>query len=215
MIEKRSLNEEQTEIEPVKAPRKKGRWLKLGIVLVVISGLAGGLWYLWSFLQMPAVGIAEKTQVKYDLSNPEAPPAIRTFSGRYFSLTVPNSYQEKIHETPDNGNVLERVFFSEEDVSSRKIAIVAEKRPENGLHELTAYVFRDTTTDQYEKRTIHQSDGTGVPIFLKKDPVYEITGFLEQGDAIISISLSSAIRTTDSLMADFLDVLSALRLIRK
>lgn len=182
-------------------PEKKGKRAFLVFFACVVMA---GLWYVWRLVQAPAMGTITKGEVKYDLADPDLPPAIRTVSGEYFSVTIPETYREKRHEKPksENTNVFERVFFTEENIDSRKLAVVIENRPSNGVRELSSFAFRELKPEVYE-RSSYEWNGRRIPTFTKSSVVYEITGYVEGDSVVASISVSSAIDTPEKLIGDF------------
>lgn len=188
---------------------KKWKWLAF---LLSCGIFLAGLCYVWRLMQSPAPGTITQGEVKYDLANPDLPPEIRRVEGKHFSVAIPDTYLEKRHEAPDGveTNVLEQVFLTEESLDSRKLAIVVEKRPPNGIHELSSFALRRLDPKTYEQKS-HDLDRKTITIFIKDSVVYEITGYIEKENIVASISLSSAIRTPERLIGDFSDIVGSFR----
>lgn len=188
---------------------KKG-WKKV-IVLFLLSGLIAVAWYFWTLSSGPAQGIITQGKEKYDVENPDLPPAIKEFKGAYFSLFLPESYEEKRHETPErDGNILEQAFFSQGGGAGRKTAITIEKRPQGGLEEITSYHLRELHPKEYAKDSFRWGEN-GIPIFKKNEVVYEVTGYLEAHDFVASISVSSAVEPPEEIIGDFSDIVKSFR----
>lgn len=192
-----------------KQGKKKYIIIFVGVFLLGIS--CGFLWLIESF-RTPNHAVMREVAPKYSLDTPDLPPPVRTFEGTYVAFLIPDSYVEKRHDVPSQeGNpLLEQAFFTQIHDPGRKIAITVE-RPDGGrVEHLSSYLFRLKHPKIYRAGS-SSGNGTMDILFLKDDPVYEITGYVERNGLVATLVLSSASETTEKLMADFPDLLKNLR----
>ncbi|MBP9751998.1 MAG: hypothetical protein KBD19_04020 [Candidatus Moranbacteria bacterium] len=193
-------------------PESKRRWAKRIFLLTLFSGISIAIWYLVLFLNGPSIGVMTEKEAEHSLDIENIPPAMREWKGEYFSISLRESYLEKRHgKASDSGvNILESAFFAEDTLSSRKLAVTIEKAPGNGVEELSSYAFRMLHPEEYVRET-HDWDGENIMIFRKESQVYEVTGYLENGDVVASISVTSAVDAPEKLIADFSDIIKSFR----
>lgn len=184
--------------------REKNGKTFLFIFLVVIF-LCGSI-VLILFFRGPAIGTVSKKEP--DVFREEIPieKKVKEFRGTSFLFLLPESFEEKRHETFDgnSGNILEQVFFSEGNVDGRKIAVVIERRPAGGIRELSAVAFRMLHPETYAYESMLFGDRRG-SLFVKDEAVYEVTGFFEEGDHIASVSITSAVLLPEKIKEFFFE----------
>lgn len=163
----------------------------------------------------PAVGTVSKKEA--DISREEIPveKKVKEFRGTYFSLSLPESFEEKRNEVSGgNGNILEQVFFSESNVDGRKLAIVVERRPTGGILELSAVAFRELYPKLYARETV-SIGSRRVILFTKEEIVYEVTGFFEEGDLAASVSVTSAVLRPEKIKDFFFEEVKNFSFLKK
>lgn len=163
----------------------------------------------------PAVGTVSKKEA--DISREEIPveKKVKEFRGTYFSLSLPESFEEKRNEVSGgNGNILEQVFFSESNVDGRKLAIVVERRPTGGIPELPAVAFRELYPKLYARETV-SIGSRRVILFTKEEIVYEVTGFFEEGDLAASVSVTSAVLRPEKIKDFFFEEVKNFSFLKK
>lgn len=185
---------------------KNGRTF-LFIFFVVIF-LCGSALLIFLF-RGPAVGTVVKKEA--DISREEIPveQKVKEFRGTYFSLSLPESFEEKRHEVSDEvseGNIFEQVYFSESNLDGRKLAVVVDRKPPGGLAELSASAFRKLHPEIYTHEVASIGDRR-VSIFTKDETVYEITGFFEEHNLAASVSVTSAVLRPEKIKDFFFETM--------
>ncbi len=163
----------------------------------------------------PAAGTVSKKEA--DISREEIPveKKVKEFRGTYFSLSLPESFEEKRNEVSGgNGNILEQVFFSESNVDGRKLAVVVERRPTGGIPELSAVAFRGLYPKLYARETV-SIGSRRVILFIKDEVVYEVTGFFEEGDLAASVSVTSAVLRPEKIKDFFFEEVKNFSFLKK
>lgn len=190
----------------------KRRLVKRMFLLTLFSAISIAIWYLVLFFSGPSVGTMGKKDTGYPFDAQGIPPAMREWTGEYFSISLKESYLEKRHgKAGDSGvNILESAFFAEDTLSSHKLAVTIEKTPGNGVEELSSYAFRMLHPKEYVRET-YEWDRKSIVIFRKESQVYEITGYLEGDGILASISVTSAVDVPEKLIADFSDIIKNFR----
>lgn len=190
----------------------KPRWTGRISLLVIFFGIGIAIWYMTFFFSGPSVGTVMEKRVGYPIDADNIPSSIREWKGAYCSISLRESYLEKQHENFDGSrmNILESAVFSDESPSSRKLVVIIEKTPENGLDELSSYAFRTLHPKEYVRGT-YGWDEKNIVIFRKESQVYEITGYIEGDGISASISITSAVDVPEELIADFSDIIKSFR----
>lgn len=185
--------------------REKNGKTFLFIFFVVIFSC--GIIFLIFLFHCPAVGRVLEKEADISLEEILIEKKVKVFHGTYFSLSLPESFEEKRHTVSDDsfeGNILEQVFFSEGNVDGRKIAVVVERRPTGGIREISAVAFRTLHPDTYAREEMLVGEWH-TSLFTKGDAVYEVTGFFEKGDYIVSVSVTSAVMRPEKIKEFFFE----------
>lgn len=171
--------------------------------------------FCFFFFRGPAVGTVSKKEAGISREEISVESKVKEFRGTYFSLSLPESFEEKRNEVSGgNGNILEQVFFSESNVDGRKLAIVVERRPAGGIPELSAVAFRELYPKLYARETISVGSRR-VVLFIKDERVYEVTGFFEEDDLAASMSVTSAVLRPEKIKDFFFETMERFRFLEK
>lgn len=192
--------------------KKSFRKMKFFVWVIFFVIFSCGSIVLILLFRGPAVGTVSKKEA--DVSQEEIPveKKVKEFRGTHFSLLLPESFEEKRHTVSDErseGRVLEQVFFSEGNADGRKIAVVVERRPAGGIPELSAVAFRRLHPDIYAREEALVGERR-VSLFVKDEAVYEVTGFFEEGDDIVSVSATSAVLRPEKIKDFFFETMKEL-----
>lgn len=189
--------------------RQRKIWKRLLLCLVVVLiGFAG--WYFYQEFSKPAEGTIRVLAPKTDLSNLETPPQLTWYQKKYFSVALPETYQDQKRDTfLVNGTTLrEQAYFSDLTGSLRKVAVTIDEQPGLVPGSLSSYAYRHAHPEIYreKKLTYHGQD---IVIFEKWDTVYEIIAYLPRDNRFVaSIALVSASETPERLIGDFSEILN-------
>lgn len=188
--------------------KKNVKRLKKAVFLLLLVVCIGGLYLFWLKLQQPAVGI-----VRVGTGAPESVPVTKIenkrYSGHFVSFSVPGHFVEKSHTLPTNGPVRETIFLSSNESEGKKIAVVVEDRPNGSLEESPSFIMRLMKPKIYKSEvfTIGEAKGT---MFFKDSQVYEATAFFRFYGKVVSVSVSSPIRS-ETLREDLEALLASIQ----
>lgn len=141
---------------------------------------------------------------------PERPLKV-AFNGPYYGVDIPGTFVLKRREYPGGeSGIVEQSYWSEPNLNGRKLAIVIERMPRDGIRALTAYRFRESHTETYSEETL-SIDFRPFVLFRKPSPVYELTAFVSSAEYSASISLTSADIPPEKLMDDFSSILTSFK----
>lgn len=158
---------------------------------VFLFGIGALFLSVLNFFSGPSIGsIRAKDEALFSEVAP-AESRVKEFRGTHFSAFLPESCEEKRHETERlPGNMLERVFCAEADANGRTIAISIETLPSGGVRELSAVAFRMLHPERYRREEL-PADDRSLVVFTKDEAPSEVTGFFEKGRRAASVSVSS------------------------
>jgi len=156
---------------PRKKRRRIGGWIALGVVLLILGGTAGGLYYVWTTYEdkiREVMGWEEAKDYEAGLANGEA--FVTIAQGDTGSPISQSLYDAKVTKTPDafydyliksgqNPNFQPGVYRLQKKMTS-EAALAALLDPAN-KQEFTAQIPEGFTVDGTLQRL---SEGTGIPL---------------------------------------------------
>ncbi|NTW30298.1 MAG: hypothetical protein HGA33_03400 [Candidatus Moranbacteria bacterium] len=181
----------------------------VGAVAGAIIVTAIAVYYFVVLVQVPSWGVTTSRPITSSDFSSENGRSV--FDGSFFSIGIAPSFMLKRHDdSVRDGAILEQTYFSEPDLTGRKIAVTIERLVPGGITESTSYRFRSLNPESYRKDT-YRINNVERTIFIGEVPVYEIVGYIEGNEIAAVISLTSATKTVEELMPDFLSLVSEFR----
>ncbi len=178
--------------------KKRKRRIILGIFLLLLIIIAI---LIWLYLQRP--GVSQNIRVIEPVieKNPEI--IMKRFEGDYLSFALRDSYVLKRHTEEDqSGVVLERVFFSEREINSKKIALTVYRLADGGLEENPDYKMRKMYAGKYQQGRF-QSGGIAAEFFsVFEASHFERVYFLTKDGYLAEIGFSAPSEADEELKAE-------------
>lgn len=180
----------QKETTP-QVPKNRVRPLRRRMILLFTIFLVGCMsFWLWCFLQKPAVGTirpgATPTAAEVFTREKEK----KRYTGKYFDFSHGAAYQEKRHDLPVNDPIKESVFLSTGDIEGRKIALILADRGTSDLASDPSFQIRNDASGEYQSKSFQVVNFQGT-VFQKNTQIFEVTAFFSYQEYIVSISLTS------------------------
>lgn len=154
-----------------KRRRRIGGWIALGVILVILGGIAGGAWYVWTTYEdniREVMGWEEPKDYEEGMANGEAMVTIESGdTGQPISQSLydagvtktPEAFYDYLIDTGQNPPFVPGVFKLQKQMTS-EAALAALLNPANKM-ELTAQIPEGFTVDGTLERL---SEGTGIPL---------------------------------------------------
>ena len=154
-----------------KKRRRIGGWIALGVVLVILGGIAGGAYYVWTTYEdniREIMGWQEPQDYEEGMATGEATVTIESgFTGEPISQALydagvtktPDAFYDYLIETGQNPNFQPGVYQLQKQMTSAA-ALEALLNPANKM-EYTAQIPEGFTVDGTLQRL---SEGTGLPL---------------------------------------------------
>ncbi len=187
--------EKNESAEPILSKR-----LRLAVALAFIVLLGAGIYFILALLKKPSVGDVWVSDAEQPIIA-EKPKENERFEGKYVSFAHFTSYKEKNHtiEEDEEKNILERAFFSEEEINAKKIALTVEKLPGGNMEESANYKMRETYSDRYKKEKFSRGEARGIAFSLKDQQSFEKVIFIQSGNLLAELALTSSFHSNDDL----------------
>lgn len=169
-----------------KIPSKRRR-----MVLLFAFFLLGCIcFWLWRFLQKPAVGTIRPgaTPLAEQVFTREKEK--QRYTGKYLDFSHGAAYREKGHDLPVNGLIKESIFLSAEDIEGRKISLILADRGTSDLASDPSFQVRSDASGEYQSKSFQVANFQGT-VFQKNTQIFEVTAFFSYQEYIVSISLTS------------------------
>lgn len=152
----------------------------------VIGPIFIGAILIWLWTQGEVVGTVY-TAPKVEVERPSEPEDY-TYKGKYLTLVVPGVFREATRMIPENGPLLESIFFVKESGgNNEKIAVTVEQREEKTLEASPSYQMREKNPLYNEQLSKEKRES-----FLSKqsDP-FELTYFFFVDELLVSLTYSA------------------------
>ena len=168
-----SSTDELGDVPPVRNKRRRriGGWIALGVILVILGGIAGGAWYVWTTYEdniREVMGWEEPKDYEEGMANGEAMVRIapgdtgEPISQSLFDAGVtktPEAFYDYLIETGQNPPFVPGVFKLQKQMTS-EAALAALLDPANKM-EFTAQIPEGFTAEGTLERL---AEGTGIPL---------------------------------------------------
>lgn len=183
MLQPKTEKNDKLKEVPEKKKRKK-ILLVFFLLLMVIAIL------VWLNMQKPVV--SRNIRVIEPAIEKKSEAAKERFESRYLSFVHSSSYKLKNHEEADEANrVLERAFFAEEGVNSKKIALTVSHLESGNLEENADYTMRKTFPKKYKKGRFEKEEITAVVFSVNEASYFEKVYFLIKDGYLAEIAFSA------------------------
>lgn len=160
-------------VPPVRSKRRRriGGWIALGVILVILGGIAGGAWYVWTTYEdniREVMGWEEPKDFEAGMANGEALVTIESgHTGQPISESLyeagvtktPEAFYDYLIESEQNPTFQPGVYRLQKQMTS-EAALTALMDPANKM-ELTAQIPEGFTVDGTLERL---AEGTGIPL---------------------------------------------------
>lgn len=168
-----SSTDDLGDVPPVRSKRRRriGGWIALGVVLVILGGIAGGAWYAWTTYEdniREVMGWEEPKDYEEGMANGEALVTIASGdTGQPISQSLydagvtktPEAFYDYLIETGQNPPFVPGVFRLQKQMTS-EAALAALLDPANKM-EFTAQIPEGFTAEGTLERL---AEGTGIPL---------------------------------------------------
>lgn len=175
--------------------------------MVALFGFMG--WYFHREFSRPAEGTVQVLTSEADPSDPVSPPVSVRHQKEYFTIVLPDTYQDKRRETNlvKGATLREQAYFSDPTGSLRKVAVTIDERAHITPQDLTSYGYRKSHPEIYREQIL-QWRGQDILVFEKNESIYEVLAYIPKENRFIaSVALISASETPEELIKDFSDIL--------
>ena len=184
-----SRMDENKASQPVRETPERQRWSRWVFILtaVIVSGIV--ILFLWWLFQRPATGtitVAPPVE-QADFADPAHR---KRYAGKYFTFTYPYDFERRDENEPVKYPLLERVYLSRSDMEGRKISVMLQDNVGNAFEEYSSFRIRRNDPDTYAEESIDRNGLNGV-LFTKTTSVFEVGGFFQHGNQVLSIVVSS------------------------
>lgn len=189
---------------------KRKKPLRIIVLLLVLSLIVVALVYFYREFSRSAEGTIRIIPQKYNTSDPDAPTVLTTHIKQYFSLTLPEAYEEKYRETQmATGTTLrEQAYFSDPTGNLRKVAVTIDEKSGITPEDLTSYTYRKLHPEIYQEKKLLWKNQE-IVTFEKNDSVYEIVAYIPEGNHLMaSVAIVSAYEVSGKLIGDFSEILA-------
>lgn len=194
---------ENTSAEPSLAhPKKKNYlflWVLIGIGVISVM-------ILWWLFGRPNEGKITKL-IPLETAPLTTVSETKNYSGKYFTFSYPASYTEKSFDEPTQAPILERAFWSRQDLRGGKLALIYQDIGNFSLSEYPGYRMRTLDPKTYQSEKI-EKNGMAVTLFTKNESVFEVAAFFGKKGSAVSLVASSPVALT-GLREDILEVLDS------
>ena len=166
-------------------------------------------WYFVQHTSKPVEGTIKIGFSNREMQSVEVPPALILHQKQYFTLMLPDSYQDKERKASIGEGVTlrEQAYFSDSRGSLRKVAVTIDERAHITPQDLTSYEYRKSHPEIYREQIL-QWHGQDIPVFEKNESIYEVLAYIPKENRFIaSVALISASETPEELIKDFSDIL--------
>lgn len=168
-----SSTDDLGDVPPVRSKRRRriGGWIALGVILVILGGIAGGAWYVWTTYEdniREVMGWEEPKDFEEGMANGEALVRIASGdTGEPISQSLydagvtktPEAFYDYLIETGQNPPFVPGVFRLQKQMTS-EAALAALLDPANRM-EFTAQIPEGFTAEGTLERL---AEGTGIPL---------------------------------------------------
>lgn len=195
-----------------KEKNKSKKYHRPIIALVFFVLLGAGIYFIFALLKKPSVGNVRVLDAEQPLIA-EKPGENERFEGKYVSFAHLTSYKEKNHEIEqeEGKNVLERAFFSEGGINAKKIALTVEKLLGGNMEESANYKMRETYPDRYKKEKFSRGEVRGVAFSLSGQQSFEKVIFIQNGNLLTELALTSSLPPDDDLNLEIENVAGSMQ----
>jgi hypothetical protein len=207
LSDKNKIAEES--IESHLASAKKNRWPIIVLALLVLLGT--GIYFLWQYLNKPAIGDVHVAEQSQAINKPLLPEK-ESFQGKYVSFVHYSSYIEKSHkiESDEKNNILESAFFSEQSINAKKIALTVEKLPGGNMENSANYKLRITYPQRYQKSEFYQNGVQGIEFSANNDQANEKVFFVQKENILVTLSISGLLSADENSDSEAKDLVGSL-----
>ena len=183
-------------------------WSQISFFFLCVSLVVSG-WYFVQRVSKPVEGTIKTGLSHVETQSVEVLPALILHQKQYFTLMLPESYQDKERETDigEGATLREQAYFSESTGSLRKVAVTIDEQGHITPQDLTSYVYRNSHPEIYREKVLRWR-GQDITVFEKNESVYEILAYIpKENHFIASVALISAFETPEELIKDFSEIL--------
>ncbi len=139
---------------------------RLIILLLVFFLLGLAFFWLWRFLQKPAIGTIRSGVAPLAEQVFTREKEKQRYTGKYLNFSHGAAYREKGHDLPVNGPIKESIFLSAEDIEGRKIALILADRGTSNLASDPSFQVRRDASGEYQSKSFQVANFQGM-IFQK------------------------------------------------
>ncbi|MBP9697664.1 MAG: hypothetical protein KBD65_00505 [Candidatus Moranbacteria bacterium] len=184
--------------------QKKILWGGFFVTLLVV-----GLYFLWHFMNEKATGVVYETEK--DISSSDKEQEIRLYKGKYVHFSSAGTYEEKTHEIPEKGPIRESILLATSGSDWKRIAVTVTFRGTDDLSSDPSFQMRANASGEYEKSSFSQPQAPFSGVFFEKNTQpFERTAFLPLNGYIVSISVTSLLRSKE-LETELSEIISSLQ----
>ncbi len=194
---------------PQKSGQKRRFWPIIIFFLAVIS--AATLYFIWLYFQNPSV--SRNVRVTESFPAEKQPEIFERFEGKYFSFRHNAKYILKRHaDNPDQSNViLENAFFSQDEINSKKIAVMVENMENKNMEDSASYHMRETFSQQYEKEKFQIENIQGTAFARSGGDFFEKVVFIPRGGYLAEIALTAPLSSKNDLEKEMEDIVKSIQ----
>ena len=135
------------------------------------------------------------------------------FDGRYVSFAHPSLYKPRSHETEfkKESNVLEKAFFSQEGMTTRKIVVTVEKLSRGKIEDSASYKLRVTYPERYKKEGFSYGEIQGVEFTADDSQSVEKVFFVQKENLLIIMAFSGLPVADDAIDTEAENIIRSIR----